>query len=159
MKKELKDYLHLYLGCQIRFHSNLTETWGIWNKMSCSDIQLAVAHIGFGEKCQIQLRPLSDMTEEERKELWEFVFNRKFGENGTEYLRDHLPIPTGRTRWVLTSGVERLGIQFNGRIWYDSDLQHWNFSQHEVTRWLLSRSFDLFDLIESGLAINKNNAA
>jgi hypothetical protein len=110
MSKQLKDYLHLYLGCQIRFHSNLTGTWGIWNKMTYSDIELAVAHIGFGEKCQIQLRPLSDMTEEEMLEV-------------------DIDIPN------ISSEYEKLTPKA--------------FTQ------LLQWGFDLFGLIESGLAIDK----
>lgn len=162
MEKKLKDYLHLYFGCEVSY---LGEVWfmgaihifpenpnsiggiNIWNKGIVEQVQCS--------EIKPILRPLSDMTKEERKELWKLVFNREFGVNGNIQLRDHLPTPSGRTRWVLMSGVERLGIQFDGKVWYDSDLQHWNFSQHEVTRWLLSKHFDLFGLIESGLAIDK----
>jgi len=82
--RNLKDVIHLYLGCPIRFHSNLTGTWGIWNKMTCSDIEIATDHIRFGEKCQLLLRPLSDMTEDDANKMgvWaDWHDNKKFGED------------------------------------------------------------------------------
>jgi len=57
-------------------------------------------------------------------------------------------------RRVLTQGVERLGIESDGTIWADCDLHPWRHNQHSVTLFLLSKGFDLFDLIESGEAID-----
>lgn len=100
------------------------------------------------------LRPITAMTEAERKELWRLIFSQgSFNELGLDF--------TGRTqwidkrtyntepRWVMMQGVERLGIEANGYIWADSDLHHFKHNPNVTTHWLISKGFDVFGLINS----------
>jgi len=147
MKKNIKDYLHLYFGCDIFIPAKAEgEKDSImflnWKKFEydLSDVKLL-------------LRPLSDMTEEVMKELWHLIFKRQFIGNNIRFIKErtHYTEP----RWVLSSGVERLGIELNGNVWADSDLHHYKFNPNEVTKFLLSKGFDLFNLIPEGLALDK----
>ncbi len=67
MNKELKDYLHLYLGCDVLISVN-----GMVNKV-VSIVRNPDAEIILGTAILLGvkpiLRPLSDMTEEEKFEL------------------------------------------------------------------------------------------
>ena len=103
------------------------------------------------------LRPLSSMTEDERKELWRVVFSQgSVNELGLDF--------TGKTqwidkktyntepRWVMMHGLGRLGIEMNGYVWADSDLHHFKHNPNITTNWLISKGFDVFGLLESGQA-------
>jgi hypothetical protein len=172
MKTEIKDVLHLYLGCQCQKmgqedDKQLFKLTGI----SYDDTQnIWWAYFAGEEDCYAHiddvfpiLRKLSDMTEEERKELWRLVFSMGNGKTFNDRFKDF----TGRVqfidettyyqvpRYIMMQGVERLAIESDGTVWADCDLHNWRHNQHEVTRWLLSKSFDLFGLIEQGLAIDK----
>jgi len=153
MEKKIQNYLHLYLGCEyrIRYIDYQVGEYTVWSKLTAARLSkledLSIAEI------QIQLLPLSDITEEEMKELWHIVFKRPFHPTGrilSSYLQDKK-----NPRWILMSGVERLGIQLNGDIWADSDLHNWPMNPHLNTMYLLKQGFDLFGLIEAGLAIDK----
>ena len=100
MKKELKDYLHLYLGCKINTSINGTVMDGKWYDRimnnECDGLPI--------------LRPLSDMSEEEKTNI-----------EGTDWTN------------MVNGG--------------------WEYSP-ETFLFLLSKHFDLFELIESGLAVN-----
>lgn len=96
------------------------------------------------------LRPLSDMAKGEMKQLYHIVFGKEFRGNNIT----HRDVGNKQERWVLWSGVERLFIYKNGDIGADSDLQYYPVHQATVTRWMLSKNFDLFGLIESGQAID-----
>ncbi len=167
MEKKIEDYLHLYLGCECKSQGQekdgTLKLTGVsyesmrdilWAYFDNEDDSYAVAP----DVCLI-LRPLSDMTEEERDEFWIFIFRgfnypsgKKF--NGITRFIDKSttnPVP----RWVLMQGVERVGIEWDGHVWADSDLHPWMFNRAEVTLWLLKKSFDLFELIENNLALDK----
>lgn len=132
----IKDYLHLYLGCQVI---------GTYNDASGSKGYLTGVTNG-GYDCEIQfiledginveeepqynevkdvkpiLRPLSDMTEDEV----EFIgIELKAGTMNAEFIR------TSKYCWTLVH------------------------TEPEVFRFLLSNHFDLFGLIDAGLAIDK----
>lgn len=170
-----KKYLPLYLGCEVI---------GTYNDQSGSKGYLTGVTNG-GEECEIQffledgvnvseepefspatetkliLRPISDMTDEERKELWRMIFSEgnHFNESALNYRGRTLWFDkkerNSEPRWVMMQGVERLGIEMNGHVWADCDLQHWKHNQHEVTLWLLGKGFDLFNLIGRKMAIDK----
>jgi hypothetical protein len=114
MSKELKDYLHLYLGCEVKWNTNivtLIDTDGIncnvFGEPLFSKSNTSIKNI------KPILRPLSDMTEDEHKEWQNIRFNREF-----------------KLKPVLTD------------------------AEYESFRYLLSKHFDLFGLIEAGLAID-----
>lgn len=116
MKKELKDYLHLYLGCRIKSKggkcgdlvsvSNDGMSIVVYDKDKINDPRGLCIN---SDWLLLILRPLSDMTEKE-----------------SEYLSD-----------AALSGKPTIYVNA------------------EVTKYLLSKHFDLFGLIEYGLAIDK----
>lgn len=118
MKKELTDYLYLYVGCEMYsvpqqgeyFIEQLT---GV--DIDCIRVEGNVEHPPYD--FMPILRPLSDMTEKEQEEYDEIVdFQNKF-----------------------CSDERGLKIE----------------CEAEKTKFLLSKHFDLFGLIEAGLAIDK----
>ena len=118
MAIELKDVLHYYLGCEVSYDG---KTWTLhmvskkyaYLRRGKEGIDKNTIHL---HEAKICLRPLSDMTEEERKEHDDLF----------------LPSPSGQ------------------KGWYEET--YW---QARKTAWLLSKHFDLFDLISSGQAIDK----
>lgn len=128
MSKDIKDYLHYYLGCDVRTNDH---DMGDGNKhygrvgtfigfVDHTRLSCRLAHRA-GPEGRVSvfmlkpiLRPLSDMTEEEQQEM----------------LRLH--------RFA------------------ESKLLPWFHDTYfECIHYLLSKHFDLFGLIESGLAIDK----
>jgi hypothetical protein len=122
MKKELKDYLHLYLGCEVFIESysfmngnkreklidKLTEV-GINGRIDCEKYTPPDGDV------KLVLRPLSDMTEEEKTEMMQQKHKYDTGNSMSHTITDHAY-----------------------RV-------HWAINKH----------FDLFGLIEAGLAIDK----
>lgn len=103
MRKDIKDYLHLYLGCDAVDHTGWKTT------VEWSDI-------GYPDQIkQLILRPLSDITEKE---------------------------------------VEDLRFNMPGGVTVPNDRQALDITPHQV-KYLLSLGFDLFNLIDEGLAIDK----
>ena len=130
MKKEIRDYLHLYLGCECRAWNYVTNEFSKWRKMSCSDLNLFINN---DVKCEIRLRPLESINDFESFELAKiydpFVTEKHFeGITATEYLK---------------------GGRYVNSIWSISTAPSNAFA------YLLSKHFDLFGLIDAGLAINK----
>lgn len=110
--KNIKDYLHLYVGCEAQYYGYHQQWRGINNAftlMGVNDEEFTVKLI---------LRPLSDMTEEE-KESCEMVYMR------------------------MQEMADEEGHVCDAEMWA------------ETTRWLVSKGFDVFQLIEEGLAIDK----
>lgn len=116
MKKDIKDYLHLYLGCELSINGNiyrlrsvdLTKKWIAFNADGYYGNPIKT---NLGTNVKPILRKLSSMTEEERNELRSLQ-------------------PAGEDMFWL----KNLGMP---------------------AHFLLSRGFDLFGLIEEGLAIEK----
>lgn len=135
MKKELKDYLHLYLGCDVymdnphaAFHKDILDV----------DL-LERLYNDLPMKCyKLILRPLSDMTGEEAA---------KFIEIGTS-VYDFIGIRKVDRYEVMFD----VGYATSTRTW----LKHLRFNELKAEQFtfLLSKHFDLFGLIESGLAVN-----
>jgi hypothetical protein len=113
--KDLKDYLHLYLGCDIDFedeHGDIRTGKLVrvkYNHQCPAVIDCrGKRYYRNTEELQLHLRLLTDMTEEEKKAVYTIK-----GENA------------------------------------------FNEFEAQSTLFLLSKHFDLFGLIESGLAIDK----
>lgn len=117
MSKEIKDYLHLYLGCECLANVPNIEVkqWLIID----GDF---IGYKGKNYFTNIQpiLRKLSDMTEEEMNECGNLIYDFSDDEE--------------LNRWK----------------WSDFD-----FGCAEQFHYLLSKHFDLFNLIPEGLAIDK----
>jgi hypothetical protein len=137
MKKNIKDYLHLYLGCEVEYpDTDGTPMRAIFTGFSRADgIETTYKkkpkkgealgdylswkpngyHNSNATKIKPILRPLSDMTKKEMAEynkLYETLFNMA---DGINQIRQHAA----------------------------------------CDHYLLSKGFDLFGLIEAGLAIDK----
>ena len=134
MSKEIKDYLHLYLGCEVMTLEGQGRLAEITRSSNCSDrvciffkytvckiyeadgshdkVISNAHHYYFGsDDIKPILRPLSKMKKKENKELAEII------------------------------GLDT-----------DKEVHIWTPDQFV---WLLKKGFDLFGLIESGLAIDK----
>lgn len=161
--KNIKDYLHLYIGCDVMLCEpegtpikvNLR---GLTRERTDGEDMLRIqvyendgddGYEGRGmiwcdeEEIELILRPLSDMTEEEGNEF----FRNKYRE-------------THVFDWFNCVAVNKAGIEYtftyhsssrkrNKIIMFD-DLHPNDFI------WLLSKGFDLFGLIDAGLAIKKS---
>jgi hypothetical protein len=147
---DIKDYLHLYFGCECEL---TRDEYTFPHGVPLSPYELS-QYLKGTISVKPMLRPLSDMTEEERKEIFALVFKREFPKSGSILFFPEITT-YAQARYVLWSGIDRLGIEAHGRVWADCDLHHYKHNQHEITRWLLARHFDLFGLIDAGLAIDK----
>lgn len=115
MKKSNKDYLHLYLGCEVK-----TNKYGVGLldsvSKTCVHVEFEKSINGFFfDDVKLLLRPLSDMTDKETidvKKHYDPV--EKYIETGT---------------FIVANG--------------------------KLHAYLLKQRFDLFNLIEDGLAIDK----
>lgn len=126
MSKEIKDYLHLYLGCEVDYSGTRCELFGV-HQAYCviGDFgNIGMVKIPTEDFIRLKpiLRPLSDMTEDELNEC--------------------------------------------GNLDYDfsdePELNKWDYKSFDTLIsanqfvWLLSKHFDIFNLIPEGLAIDKN---
>jgi len=113
----IKDFIHLYLGCECWWEDKDGNSGGR------TEIDFYIIAELYGERIKLKpiLRPLSDMTKEERKEC---------GNLDYDFSDDEI---------------------FNNMDWKYFDTL---YSANQVI-WLLSKHFDLFGLIDSGLAIDK----
>lgn len=115
MKKELKEVLHLYMGCEI---SAAHISTAILTHKLTNASHIAIDLVLKCEHYKPILRALSDMTNEERREIDEIV---KECDNSIR----KVDICEGE-KWAI------------------------------MTSYMLQKGFDLFGLIESGQAIDKN---
>lgn len=103
MAKEIKDYLHLYLGCQISFFNDVTEKWAEYRKMTASDLKLAL----IGEvKYNLPLRKLDSMTEAESMELLSLTGKGRVVEIGSVVIKTQWH----ETAYLLSHGFDLFGI-------------------------------------------------
>lgn len=112
MKRNTKDYLHLYLGQKTKW-SDRSKTESQERTLTAFDVHCANAEGSHWSYTPI-LRPLSDMTEEENN----------------------------------------MGFEIMAK--YDPEYKEENIKCNaEMTLYLLKQGFDIFGLIEAGLAIDK----
>jgi hypothetical protein len=137
--KEIKDYLHLYLGCECKDNvtgqvRKLHTVYMDLNQRPVYELQnIDVVTTFYSEEFKPILRPLSDMTEEEINECWKIL----------EW-----------SEMITTPSYRRNALN---EEFLDSDEGRecgW-FSFIKILPYLLKQSFDLFNLIPEGLAIDK----
>jgi hypothetical protein len=149
--KYLKDYINFYLGCRVALAggesyilkpSNLPNNWQ----------SLPEPITG-----KLILRPLSDMTEDEGKEIIQQIHNSIYGYDCQfASIAKYYEIGVGfvaydakKDRMSITIEIDR-GVEF----YYNGT--EMIVRQFEITQYLLSKSFDLFNLHEDGLCLYKN---
>ena len=154
MNKDIKDYLHLYLGCMVQHPalSNPRELTASW----------MVSLIDKGIEVKPILRPLSDMTEEECLRLCEFTSPTIFGDfryKKWKVIKEREWDETQKNYAVKREGDEHSFtidcIDGDIFLWCDDeyiDAPYMNFNYRFE---LLKMEFDLFGLIDEGLAIDK----
>lgn len=136
--KDIKDYLHLYLGagCIMKAGKGVSEDY--YSVVEWSDI-------GYPHNVTaLILRPLSDMTEEEASDLIKFESapHRHASIDVFDITDNHIWYVDGEM-WH-GDGVSEM---------YDKYIKFNELSPDQF-KYLLSKGFDLFGLIEAGLAIN-----
>lgn len=128
MNLQLKDVLHFYLGCKIRIKNPVTDGFSNWKDMSLRDVELVTIH---GQEAQVMLREMISISEKEAFELAKIydpnVTDAHFeGETAIEYVK---------------------GGRYVNSIWSISS------QPSKAFFYLLSKKFDLFNLISTGQAI------
>lgn len=166
--KNIKDYLHLYLGCEIYAEGFQIRKLTPLVLMEWDDHYYPFKPI---------LRSLSDMTEEEAIELqcittpyrcidWDkdpskydvtFHTDHKLGKDHPNYKQVFSITVVDLRRDFDYMNINLNGdiIRYNHEADKDPVINERVHNHHETTRYLLSKHFDLFGLIESGLAIDK----
>jgi len=150
--KDIKDYISLYIGQPIMVEqdgkgTNLglyfpdvwtaegnTEPNGV-NVLSILPDKHKVYAMNFNQ-VKLILRPLSDMQDDELKTIAR-ISNIDFKERSLDHA-------------LALENIKANGIK---AIKFDENLKP--IEVFEITRYLLSRGFDLFGLIEAGIAIDK----
>lgn len=119
--KALRDYAHLYLGQIMRYTGNGKPFRGtkIDEPLTVDNYNLML----FSNDRKLVLRPLSDMTEEEARDIWDSTMPN------IGYKHNHKDRLLCSTHTIVTSAV--------------------------VIPVLLAHGFDLFGLIEAGVAVKK----
>lgn len=133
-----KEVAHLYLGCECRIYEEDMIDFDVDKTQGAYDNKIVFK--GYGVNIRFVkpiLRPLDSMTEEEMKEL--VLINRTAGEN-----------------------IKNIHLH-NGAVWFDKQvkaMKHWVSDAIQLDQakaneflWLLSKHFDLFQLLENGQAL------
>jgi len=161
--KDIKVYLHLYIGCEVaRKHDGgeveYAKLVGICQSESEPDKTVSILDVGldyfhewYVEETVPILRPLSDMTEEE---MVEFVCLQH---NSIHTNIDRTEIT--KIRWAYENSSNGINATWFKRCGTGASVGsktfHINQSDPDQFKFLLSKGFDLFGLIDAGLAINK----
>lgn len=124
MKKEIKDYLHLYLGCD--YQDQFGGLGNINEHTFLVMFDAAKRNVPF----KLLLRPLSDMSEDEKLYIVEAI------------TYSHVRF-SSKDSILGSFDADRYNKKHNNELYPDEFL------------YLLKQGFDLFGLIESGLAIDK----
>lgn len=166
----IKDYLKYYIGCrvladdkdygdflggslipneidQIYYDIHLDE-WPEGEIMPFND--------DTSEDCRIKpiLRRVEDMTEEEMEGIWLLIFGQPFPNWGNIlFIEKTMRKPS---HWIMKADADRAFVQCDGRVYADTNfcMKDYGFNPHLITHYLLSNGFDLFGLIDAGLAID-----
>jgi hypothetical protein len=136
--KNIKDYLHLYLGCKgiVKTVAEFGTKLVAWT--DSNDLRDGVTlEDAYRYDFKPILRPLSGITEQELRDFIKITTPPEYIDKTTDAdFKEAF-------EEIKEQGIELLNFE-------DVPPK----TAFEVTRWLLSKHFDLFGLIESGLAIN-----
>lgn len=168
MNKDIKDYLHLYLGCEVIIKpADDDRRIGLF--IGYADEHRLSARIKFRSNTpegrvnllflKPILRPLSDMTDEEVLELCKVASPEIFGDyRFSKWKAERSPHEIchwtvsnkNSLDWFNVSSADG-DVDIYGK---DGEFDPTNIDSN-YRFWYLKKGFDLFGLIESGLAINK----
>ncbi len=173
--KDIKDYLHLYLGCDTLDKDNNRSYLVAVYDDGVGFVRYAneAVCISFNRDVhKLILRPLSDMTEDECKYLaWFHMDSEKHLDADARITIEEVDtnIVYGDGGLMVDSNaavvIEISCRCFEGQLCVraNGDLEMWSERgerlemdrQGESVRYLLSKGFDIFNLIPEGLAIDK----
>lgn len=146
MEKKIEDYLHLYIGCFCKV-DNRSHTHRLTGVKNGAALFRSTNGMVAMNNVKPILRPLADMTNGEIKEIGkiEGLANlgdiQKFGDDCIGAVDDTYKL------MFETSPLTIVYLKKNGA---DYTLA----KPFEITQYLLSKHFDLFGLIQAGLAID-----
>lgn len=176
-EKNIKDYLHLYIGCKIQYPDTdgsmiIAKLTGV----SCGDgvettyIEQQLPGKAIGDYLSWEpnghhksdalhlkplLRPISDMTEEEATRIAIIMYGQPDSvkwrmEDKGNYFNVY------RRHYVESFTIDKASGDIDRYEKWDGETEiQITLNHHFITHYLLSRGFDLFGLIEAGLAIDK----
>lgn len=155
--RNIKDYLHLYLGCEVAGYKDQvtrSKIVGFYSDTIILSPHEYATPAGTFTRPEMRvninavkpiLRPLSDMTEDEGIEVCKFIVVEK-RQNQID-----LQELTSSHIWYI-----------DGEMWYGDGVSEvydkyikFNELSADQFRYMLSKGFDLFGLIDAGLAIDK----
>jgi hypothetical protein len=110
-QKNIKDYLHLYLGCKImRFNKYLKPIegtlYGITEKYILVTHGMCIVRVGLDEDFKIILRSMLDMSEVEKNEASDFVVETE----NFKYYSTGFPHYAKCTHYLLSKGFDLFGL-------------------------------------------------
>lgn len=161
--KKIKDYLHLYIGCECEADGNRFKLAGVevtdTGTLAYDGTMVNGIHqCWWIENCdfKIFLRPLSYMTEEELLYCVGICYDSVYG-GKPEFIRTETVDPNDESAGII---CEEPGWQYGLTISYSgvdfsANGSFLNFPEFEIVRYLLSQHLDIFNLINEGLAISK----
>lgn len=143
MKKDINDYLHFYIGCEMILEKSgrIAKLLGV---QYCEDgivvydgkTWASIKYFPF----KLLLRKVSSMTKQELKESAEiFTPGKVFSDKETD----------DAINFIRKQGINSISFEQT-----DDPTKPFNFF-----RWLLSKHFDVFGLIEAGVANEKADEA
>jgi hypothetical protein len=151
---KLQDVLHYYIGCKMLYsshHEPQNEPYVLTFENIKEAIEFADRPI---------LRRLSDLTDAEAITIASMAFfDRDAGYPVRDYTTRRQPMgnyPPSACQVAINNDWHdmEIVIGFNtGNIWYSKG-EHRVFNQPKIFHYLLSQHFDLFNLIDNGLAID-----
>lgn len=139
MKNKIEDYLPFYLGCDCEhdfWNDSEDDMPGIGNGRKISELDLHILEESKWFKPKLILRPLSSMTEEDGLYLARLVAVYDEFKNVA----------------VFRNYNDDLIVEWPGDAFNCTGEKCWSAEQF---KFLLTCGYDLFGLIESGLAIDK----
>lgn len=172
MNKDIKDCLHYYLGCEVEYYNYISNAWCIGILRGVTDDYAWIKDDGNG--CHFSdlkpiLRPLSDMSEEEAG--WVYNYSFQFGlttQLGNYFDYDIRKIMNedkvasldirriDRPHHSVNILMDGTSIVFNDEEMNEKPKFCWRCMNGAIQfHYLLSKHFDIFGLIEEGLAIDK----
>lgn len=152
------DVAHLYLPFSAKVDDKIYSVSGYSKQEDMFQVEIENEEPDWWNTSNFRpiLRTTGSITLPEMKHIYSIVFKKPFHETGIVKFFPEKSL-VSEPRWVLMTGVDRLGIEINGNVWADCDLHNLKHNQHLVTKWYLENWFDLFGLIESGEALDKDN--
>jgi hypothetical protein len=160
MEQRIENYLHFYLGCECKLKmvpriGGLSGTM----KLECHLLCAATAPTKKDDKVEVVLllRPLSDMTEEELRCYVNSIYNDIYSMDVEIKELSKVQENNAVGAIVFCEDEERIGLTINidRGIVFSSNGTELMVEQFKYTKQLLSQGFDLFNLIEAGLALDK----